>query len=556
MKKRISLFLAAVMVFALLAACGTQTGGEGTTTSRVETTAAVTTQESAAAGPAWKEDTSPLDITWYTTNTQVIMDSWGTNLCSKTMKEKTGVNITFLPIGDANTKLSLMAASGDLPDVVESQYAQPAIQDMLKGKMFQPLNKLSEQYDPSFMELADPLVVKWYTYSDGNFYGYPSFTTSPDDKRALNMGNDVFTVRKDIYEALGMPDMRTPEGFVKALKDAKEKFPKALNGEPLIPFGTGEWDAQWGNAQLQGVLFKFLNIPFVENNEYVLERGVFNPEFQNWMKVIRSCNEQGLISKEIFTDKNEQIQAKAINGRYFALFYTRSLFEKITPNLEAAHPEATYIPIDAMLDSKLESPTFTITGLGGYMTPFITTKAKNPERIIKFFSYLLSDEGQMDMQMGVEGVSYSIVDGAAKFLPDIEKMRLEDPDKFNKEIGGVYNYGFFFNKGIRDTTYGAPVPYPDARELIRNYCKTNIAIKPEYGLPAAEAGSKEANAQNDWYQKIWVPGQVSLVTAKTEAEFDKIYKDLETKYRDVGMYDFEAWASQEIKKNYEKLGIK
>ena len=49
--------------------------------------------------------------------------------------------------------------------------------------------------------------------------------------------NQVYMVRKDMYEALGKPDMTTPEGFVNTLVAAKEKFPD-VDGSPLIPLGT------------------------------------------------------------------------------------------------------------------------------------------------------------------------------------------------------------------------------------------------------------------------------------------------------------------------------
>ena len=50
----------------------------------------------------------------------------------------------------------------------------------------------------------------------------------------------TFLVRKDMYEALGKPDMTTPEGFLGALRAAKAKF-GTVNGQPLIPVGFQEF---------------------------------------------------------------------------------------------------------------------------------------------------------------------------------------------------------------------------------------------------------------------------------------------------------------------------
>ena len=84
------------------------------------------------------------------------------------------------------------------------------------------------------------LYPVWYTQEDGHVYGYPNASFTPEDYvkyKGKIVSNETFLVRKDIYEALGKPDMTTPEGFLKALRAAKKKFPKA--GElTLIPFGT------------------------------------------------------------------------------------------------------------------------------------------------------------------------------------------------------------------------------------------------------------------------------------------------------------------------------
>lgn len=59
----------------------------------------------------------------------------------------------------------------------------------------------------------------------------------------------TFLVRKDMYEALGKPDMLTPEGFLKTLEDAKKMFPD-INAQPLIPLGIYDFHEK-GNASLE-----------------------------------------------------------------------------------------------------------------------------------------------------------------------------------------------------------------------------------------------------------------------------------------------------------------
>lgn len=87
--------------------------------------------------------------------------------------------------------------------------------------MVLPLNKLAEKYDPYLIKVADPAKMSWYRQTDGNVYGYPNASSSPQDYQKYGqnfVSNQTFMVRKDMYEAIGKPDMRTPEGFLKALQ--------------------------------------------------------------------------------------------------------------------------------------------------------------------------------------------------------------------------------------------------------------------------------------------------------------------------------------------------
>ena len=87
---------------------------------------------------------------------------------------------------------------------------------------------------------------------DGNIYGYPCSATTLQDyeeKKESMASNQTFVVRKDIYEAIGSPDMSTQEGFLEAVEKAVEMFPE-VNGEKLIPVGAHVFDNE-GNLNFR-----------------------------------------------------------------------------------------------------------------------------------------------------------------------------------------------------------------------------------------------------------------------------------------------------------------
>lgn len=121
--------------------------------------------------------------------------------------------------------MNTMIASGSLPDFITLGWYEDAVKKMIEGDLVLPLNELADQYDPYFYKVTDPAKLSWYKQENGNVYGYPNSSSSPKDYEKFGdniTSTQTFLVRKDMYEALGKPDMRTPEGFLNALEAAKK----------------------------------------------------------------------------------------------------------------------------------------------------------------------------------------------------------------------------------------------------------------------------------------------------------------------------------------------
>ena len=92
---------------------------------------------------------------------------------------------------------------------------------MTENGMVYALNELADSYDPYFWEVSDPVAVNWYTTDDGNIYAYPNSSITPQDVEQCEdlSSNQTFLVRKDIYEAIGSPDMTTPGRLLRSGKE-------------------------------------------------------------------------------------------------------------------------------------------------------------------------------------------------------------------------------------------------------------------------------------------------------------------------------------------------
>ncbi|WP_054955587.1 extracellular solute-binding protein [Paenibacillus dakarensis] len=555
--KKMMMLLMAVLMVMSLAACGGSGNGnagkEGANDSTVDKPKEETAKPAvppSADEPGWKSDTSPITFDWYL-NFAWFPNKWGVDPTSKYVTKKTGVDVNFIvPAGNENEKLNTLIASGKLPDFITLGWWEDGVKKMIEGDLVLPLNKLAEEYDPYFFKISDPDKLGWYAQSDGNTYGYPNSSSSPKDYEKYGdtyVSNQTFVVRKDIYEAIGSPDMRTPEGFIAALKAAKEKFPD-INGQPLIPLGLHEF-IPTGNDSLEGYIQNFLAIPREKDGK--LYNRETDPEYVAWLKTLRQANQDGLLAKDIFIDKRAQMEEKIAQGRYFAMLYQRTDFAAQLGTLYQQDPNMVYIAVDGPANSKLDPPNLNGPSISGWTVTLISKDVKDKGRAIKFLSYLMSEEGQKDLFLGEKGVSYDTIDGKDQFLPEAFELMNKDRSAFDKQYGSSFTYWMMQDTNI--TQQWAPKSVEPYKQL-EDWTRGKTVSVSEFDL-LDPLGTSEEGIILGKIKDLRGKTLPKLLMAPSEAEFDKIWTDYIKKQEDLGLAKVQAFQQTKYEENKKKLGM-
>ncbi|MGG4044574.1 MULTISPECIES: extracellular solute-binding protein [Paenibacillus] len=498
--------------------------------------------------PGWKSDNAPITFDWYM-NFSWFNKKWGGDATAEYVTKKTGVSINFIvPAGNENEKLNTMIASGKLPDFITLGWSEEAVKKMIEGKLVLPLNELADQYDPYFFKVADPAKLGWYTQPDGNIYGYPNASSSPEDYKKYGSNftsNQTFEVRKDMYEAIGSPDMSTPEGFLNALKLAKEKFPE-VNGQPLIPLGLHEF-SETGNYSLEGYLQNFLAIPQQKDGKLYDRR--LDPEYISWLKTFRKANEMGLLSKDIFIDKRPQMEEKIAQGRYFAMLYQRSDFDAQNMSLYQKDPNSAYIAINGPANSKKDAPTLSGPGISGWTLTLISKDVKDKKRAIEFLTYLISEEGNKDLFLGEKGVTYDNIDGKDQFLPDVVKLLNTDRTAFDQKYGASYTYWMLMDTNMN--LQWAP-PGVDPQKQMADWTKGKSISMSEFDNLDPPSTSEEgiASSKNG---RNWGKLLPKLLLAKSDAEFDEMWNNYVEDRNKNKQDKIDAYRQKAYEENVKKL---
>lgn len=554
-------WLAALLAAALLvstAACGSpSSSGSSSESSKGSSSASSavsqdgsepSTADVSDAEPGWKQHADePITLQWYV-NYSWFPRKWEGSKATEKYTKDTGINVELIiPAGNEAEKLNTMIASDTLPDLITLGCTDTQVAEMIDAEMVLPLNKLADEHDPYFYKVANQERLAWYTQDDGNVYGYPnaSYSFSDYEKYGNIPSNQVYMVRKDMYEALGKPDMTTPEGFVNTLVAAKEKFPD-VDGSPLIPLGTHEF-GDTGCWALESYLQNFLAIPYEVDGKWY-DRYT-DPEYITWLKALRECGEKGLLANDIFVDKRSQMEEKIVQGRYFSMLYQRTDMATQQKIVYENDPEKIYIAIDGPKNSKGDDYTLPGGSIQGWTLTMIGANTEHPDRCIQFFSYFMEPETQMTMHFGPEGVGYTMVDGKPQWIEEAKELSDKDTDAFENQInGGMW---MLLDYAMQLEWSDPPKdPLGQLEEWTYDY-----AFNPSvYNITTPAADSEEMTIKTN-IEALWGKTLPKLLLAPTEEEFDQIFEQWK-KDRDAAGFDkWMAYQQAQYEKNKEKLGL-
>lgn len=548
--------LSALLCLSLAASCGSPDTSEESSAAGTESGAEESTQGT------WETDTSPITFDVYVNGSWWDIE-WTTDIATRStayITEKTGVTINFIaPSGNETEKMNTMIASRSFPDMVLSNSYDVATQSMIDADLCLPLLQLADQYDETFYDVVTESQIEWFRKSDGNLYDYPNFSHSydiatekleeEDPAFMADFASDTcLLARKDIYEAIGSPDLTTPEGFLDALEKAKELTSQSGETVSLL-------DLDENGANAVNYIREFAAIPNY-NDDGSLHDWTTDPEFIRWVKVLREAYERGLISTDTFIDGRAQIDEKRQNAQYFLTFAGRSNIEicntYLYNDMNGKETGVYYIPVDAMRNSNGDDPT--INGkmlLNGWMNTYIMEGCKDPARAIRFLNYMNGEEGQHDAFWGEEGVTFDYVDGVETFKDFILDGSVPYEDLVKNYLVNELNWTWTNYNILPSYTSLLPQQY-DPNDDIVEWVSQYLYFQPETIAITLEGGSDAAVAESNINQE-WNTTFVSLVTAESEEAFDQIYDDFLAERDNLGFEIMQEARQEVVDTNRAKL---
>lgn len=380
---------------------------------------------------------------------EALPDYPGSTIVGDIIERETGVKLQreYL-VGDLETKVGLMIASGELPDLLTAAHFTSLFKD---AGMLIPLNDLVEKHAPNIKRLY---AKHWeqLKQEDGNVYWLPiqAIPYANDSPRYPELG---FFINKKVLKEAGWPVIKTLDQYFELIENYMKKHP-TINGEKTIGYLT-LFDS-WRNFATTNVpqhLMGYPNegefVPVLENGRYVVRQYHTSNTAKAYYKKLNEMYNKGVVDKETFVMNYDQYIEKLSSGRVLGTFNQYWQIQEAQEILLRDDPESIFVPFPVVLDEIVEEFQRDAPYIQATQGMAITTACKDPVGAIKFLDYLIREETQFLIQWGIKGVHYEVDENGHFYRTDEQNKMFLDPEWRRDVFGGPYFYNSFPNlRGI------------------------------------------------------------------------------------------------------------
>ena len=505
-----------------------------------------------------------VELTFYNADGQD--DPW-TDPVAEVLTEKTGVRLkTEYPVAADDQTVALMIAAQDYPDMI---YAKGDANSLIDAGAMIDMTDLIEEYGPNIKKMyGDEFEKLRYSEEDPSIYQLSSYAVGGTFLENSGTAQIQWAALKENnYE---IPD--TLEEFEKMIKDYMAAHPTTEDGMPTIGISLTAADWHWmitlGNPS--GYIAEGApdNGQWLIDEDYNAMYKFRSDKVREYYRWLNRMYHEGVLVPEFATQTYEDYIAKIASGRVVALTDTDwdySDGEKIL--IADGKLDKTYAGLPLAMDENTKAPSLMYQGLPTGQGVGITTSCKDPVAAIKFLDYLCSDEGQVLVNWGIEGVNYFIDEEGHRYRTQEEIDEANTNQDYSRITGvGFHSYPFpTYGIGEVDST-GSTYTTDSKETVIAEYNEEQKAACEAWGVELlVDVFPQTSEFEVPEYSPVWAcmkpvefdeignkldeiawSGLITCVISE-ESEFDAAYDNMLATLEGSGMSEAEAMLTDIVK---------
>ena len=486
-RKLISVLLAATMMAAMFAGCGSD--------------AASTDAKENADGADSTEAGGVKEFTaFFAVPGSEINDD---NEIQQIIADKTGVKVkeTWLTGQTAEEAVGMMITGGELPDFICGGSGQSQLYD---ADVLVALDDYLDDY-PNIKNFFTQQQWDQLRQDDGHIYWIPQFSNIKGEEKVCTHNDEAFWIQARVLKWADYPEIRTMDQYFDLIERYNEANPTMEDGTENIPYTILCED--WRYFCLENAP-QFLD-GYPNDGACMVDPDTLKVMDYNTsdtaVKYFKKLNEEyqkGIVDPESFTQTYDEYIAKLSTGRVLGMIdqwwdfaYTAGDAIK-QAGLDAQGCD--YIPLPITIDESVKNQWHCSGGVLNVSDGLaITTSCEDVEAALQFVDDLLSQDIHNLRFWGVEGVDYNVDDNGEFYRTEEQRTRAVDT-AYKASHTCTYSY-FPQYSGTSDDGINANKPDGQANEFFDGL---NDDVKEAFSAYGAETyvdmiGTNEAPGA--WY---------------------------------------------------------
>ncbi len=393
-------------------------------------------------------------------NISQVADNFGELPIAKELEKRTGIKVKYIhpPKGQEKEAFSIMAASGELPDIIEYSWLKypGGPNNAIENDIIMKLDDLIENHAPNLKKFLNshPDINKMVKTDDGHYYVFPFLR--PDEELLVTFGP---VVRADWLQEINLDVPETLDDWYKMLKAFKD-----FKGAQAPLTATVKLDDD-RNTVFSEFIKLFAGATdsyqefYIDNGK--VKFGPIEPNRRKFFETMARWYKEGLIDRNFAINDNKSQDSNMLNGKSGATICSggsglgKWLVEM--RNKDSGF-DLTAVPYPA--PNKGEIPRFGVRSLeySGPGSAAIWAKSKNSELAAKYLDYMYGEEGHMLINFGIENQSYKQVNGEPLYTDLImnNSDKLTPVDAMSMYIRGHTNGAFIQDRRYIEQYYSLP----------------------------------------------------------------------------------------------------
>lgn len=348
-----------------------------------------------------------------TTNTAVIRE----------IESRTGIKLELepIPLSSYSDKKRSLMQTNHMPDIMLINPTE--LSEYVRTGMFLPVSDYMEQM-PHFRKIVaeNPQIQRLYV--EGKLYGFPVTV------QHFIQGGRAPMIRTDILRKHNLDIPRTFEELYTVLKKLKEAYPDSA---PWTARGIGSFFGAVAFGLGSG--FGMYYDPDIGGGSYVY--GTNKQEFKQVLAYMNRLYSEGLLDPDFDVNTQQIWSDKLSSGKSFFYYDNNTFALNFNEKLKRINPGYRLELIPYFSNSKGTARGFLYPQ--GWLTDIyvISSKVKDPDRVVKLFDWLYGPEGAEVSNFGKRGETYEIVNGEPRIVDTLVQKYKDSADPVRMTLSEI-----------------------------------------------------------------------------------------------------------------------